>query len=271
MKSDPAKRRQPRGRGDAADRLWSEAGSSHPGIRDPRSVRAGDWHPAINAMIIATLALVTLVAIAAAWTSSPVEEVTQWHQWTSERGELSLEHPAGWRVIELPAARGQVHVLVMRSQWVRIHLIAEPDIALTARAHAGYNTRGELQYANVEHVHRMTASVWEGLLGKIDEGAFARTVIGNRRAVWSQFRYSGRHIEGGEMMTGYRATIVANHTGLIASAVAPSRYWNRFKPTALHVLRSISLGGGTQSQRQLIQPRPRAGTTTPAPVSPRRR
>ena len=65
---------------------------------------------------------------------------------------------------------------------------------------------------------------------ELEEGRISRTVIGGNRAVWTQFRYAGSAIEGGEPMTGYRATIISEGGGIIAGAVPglPSRHRNPF-------------------------------------------
>ena len=51
----------------------------------------------------------------------------------------------------------------------------------------------------------------------------------------------GSAIEGGEPMTGYRATIISESGGIIAGAVAPTSHWEEFRPIALRVLQSIRL------------------------------
>lgn len=225
---------------------WPQAGGgAHPGVRDPRSARPGDWHPIVNAMIISTCALVTLVAIAAAWTASPIGEVTEWQRWSSESSEWSFDYPEGWMVHDLSAPGGQAHVMIARSQWVRVHLITAPELTQATNIYARLDDRTNSYYGAIESVHRETADTWRMLLGgiRMDEGVTGRTVIGKRRAVWSEFRYPGGILEGDEPMTGYRATIIGPRTGTIVGAVAPTRYWNRFRPTALHMMRSISAEG----------------------------
>jgi hypothetical protein len=232
-----------RGSGAAGD-TWSEVGAPHPGVRDPRSIRPGDWHPFINAMIITTCALVTVVAISAAMTAPPVDEVSQWHRWTTDTQDLSVEYPMGWRLHELTGSASQLHLVILRSEWVRIHLIAEPELARAANAYATSRGGQHPRYGAIENIHQQTGSTWASLLDiELEEGPTGRTVIGDRRAVWSQFKYPRGMLEGDVPMTGYRATVIGRQTGVIVCAVAPSRYWLRFKPTALHVLRSIKLGG----------------------------
>ena len=222
------------GRTDGTFTLLDDA---HPGVRDPRSVRPGDWHPFINALIIATVAMLTVVAIAAAWTATPIGEVRSWQQWTSETGEWSLEYPSGWRVHEFPAGDGQTHLMITRSEWVRIHFIAGPELRQAVEVY----TPERSAYAALEAVHGQTAGIWAAVLGamQLRESEVRRTVIGGRRATWSQFRYPGGAFEGDELMTGYRTTIAGRKTGAIVSAVAPTRYWTRFRPIATHVLRSV--------------------------------
>ncbi len=223
---------------------WSQVGA-HPGIRDPRSARPDDWPPPVNALIIATCALVTIVALAAAWTAPPIEEIEQWRRWTTEDGAWSFEYPSGWSVQEFPGPGGRTQLMVLRSRWVRIHLIADPDIARLTRNHRGYRSRAGSEYTAVERAHAQTAAIWDILLGEIDDGRPGRTTIGNHRAVWSEFRYRGGHLEAGEPMSGYRATVVGDRSSVIVGAVAPTRFWRRFRPIALRMLRSITPGGGT--------------------------
>jgi hypothetical protein len=209
---------------------WADVQAPHPGVRDPRSVRIGDWPPLVNAAIIATCAFITAFAILSASMASPVGTVETWSQWSSEGGGVCLEHPAGWAVRDL-GGEGQLHLVVMRSPWVRIHVMSESGLGARAR------------YAAVETLHRSVADIWENqVFGELEEGQAAHTVIGGRRAVWSQFKYRGEYIEEYEPMTGYRATILGSDRAVIAGAVAPSENWSEFKPIALHVLKSIRFG-----------------------------
>lgn len=206
---------------------WADVQAPHPGVRDPRSIRIGDWPPLVNAAIIATCAFVTAIAILSASMASPVGAVNTWNDWSSESGAMRLEHPAGWAVRDL-GAEGQLHLVIMRSPWVRIHVISESGLGQATR------------HAALETLHRSAAEVWERqVFGELEEGQAAPTVIGGKRAVWSQFKYHGEYIEEDEPMTGYRATILGSDRAVIAGAVAPSEYWSEFKPIALHVLKSI--------------------------------
>lgn len=218
----------------AGGTAWSQMGSVHPGVRAPGSVRIDDWHPFVNWLIIATFAMVTVVAFAAAWTASPFGEVTDWVRWTADSGEWSIEYPADWGVHEFIAEEGAYHLMFARSQWLRIHFIAGSDLALTTDL-------ARFDYSEIERVHRQMGRTWATLLGVIgmDEGDVGRTVMGNQPAVWSQFRYPGGPLEGDEPMTGYRATVSGTDSGAIVSVVAPTRYWTRFRPSALRVMRSI--------------------------------
>lgn len=234
-------RLQPLKRGPRKPRdRWSEVGTPHPGVSDPRSARISDWPPAVNAAIIATCAFITALAILSAVVASPVGTVERWNEWRTEGGEIHLEHPAGWAVRELDAP-DQIFLVVMRSPWVRIHVISEPGLASPAGLHRQIGPGAHYQV--LEHLHHATAETWERqMFGELEEGQTGRTIIGGRRAVWSQFTYAGRHLEQNVPMAGYRATIIGDDRGVIASAVAPSEHWSEFKPIALHVLRSIRLG-----------------------------
>ncbi|MBD3291277.1 MAG: hypothetical protein GF393_00005 [Armatimonadia bacterium] len=221
---------------------WDNVQAPHPGVRDPRSVRLGDWPPLVNAAIVVTLAFVTALAILAATVASPVGEVHQWVRWTSDTGDMSLEHPSGWAVRSL-GGPDQTYLVVVRSQWVRIHVISESGLAGAAGLYRRLGNN-PARYQALEALHASTGQTWERqlALSDLEEGRVGRTVIGGLPAVWSQFKYTGVAIEDGEAMTGYRATILGSSRGIIASAVAPSDNWEQFRPIALHVLRSIRFG-----------------------------
>lgn len=222
---------------------WDTGRAPHPSVRDPRSVRHGDWPPLVNVAIIATVAFLTAVALLAATAASPVGEVHEWVRWSSDGGEISLEYPSGWVVRNLGGS-DQMYLVIVRSQWVRIHLISESGLTSAARL---YRQLGDhrARYQALEMLHASTGRTWERelALSNLEEGRPGRTVIGGRPAVWSQFKYTGMAIEDGEAMTGYRATILGDRRGIIASAVAPADHWQQFRPIALHVLRSIRFGG----------------------------
>ncbi len=219
---------------------WADVQAPHPGVRDPRSIRMADWPAAVNTAIIASLALVTAFAILSAATASPVGPVRSWATWTDESGALSLEHPRGWTVRNIGDDE-HPHVLVMRSPWVRVHVIAADELASPAGLYARLPNDAS-RYRALELLHDNTGHTWAAWLGELREGQIGRTVIGRHRAVWTQFRYAGEGIEGGEPMTGYRATMVEGRRAVIASAVAPTEDWAQFKPVALRVLRSIRFG-----------------------------
>lgn len=222
---------------------WADVQTSHPGVRDPRSVRMNDWPPLVNAAIIATCAFVTALAIFSAALASPVGPVERWSEWSD--GGMRLEHPSGWAVRNIGSSE-QVHLVIMRSQWVRIHVISETGLSSAAGLYRQLGD-GNARYQALEMLHATTGDALERelALGEVEEGRPARTIIGGRRAVWSQFRYAGGVIEGDEPMTGYRATIIGDTRGVIASAVAPSDDWDEFRPVALRVLRSIRFGPTT--------------------------
>jgi hypothetical protein len=146
----------------------------------------------------------------------------------ADDGAIHLEHPSGWAVRDVGLS-GQTHLVIVRSPWVRIHVISERGLGA-----------GEAHYHALPMIHQQTAETWERqMFGEFEEGRIGRTTIGGKRAVWSKFKYDGRYIEAGEPMAGYRATIIGDSRGVIASAVAPAEYWEEFKPIALHVLKSI--------------------------------
>ncbi|MFO8079893.1 MAG: hypothetical protein R6V07_06250 [Armatimonadota bacterium] len=219
-----------RGRQNRADG-WRSVRASHPGVRDHRPISVADWPPLVNAAIIATCAFITAIAILSASMASPVGTVEDWNEWRADDGAISLEHPSGWAVRDVGPPE-QTHVIILRSQWVRIHVISERALNV-----------GAAHYGALEMIHRQTAETWQRqVFSDFEEGRMGRTTIGGKRAVWSQFKYQGRYLEAGEPMIGYRATIVGDNGGVIASAVAPSAHWQEFKPIALHVLRSIRFG-----------------------------
>lgn len=216
-----------RGRQTASDG-WSGVRASHPGVRDRRAIRVADWPPLVNAAIIATCAFITALSILSASMASPVGSVEHWNEWRADDGAIGLEHPSGWAVRDVGHPE-QTHLIILRSQWVRIHVISERALGV-----------GAGHYHVLEMMHRQTAETWkQQMFSDFEEGGTGRTTIGGKRAVWSQFKYQGRYLEAGEPMVGYRATIVGDSGGVIASAVAPSEHWEEFKPIALHVLRSI--------------------------------
>lgn len=219
---------------------WAEVQAPHPGVRDPRSIRVGHWPTPVNAAIIASCALVTAFAILSAWSASPVGTPGSWARWTAESRALSLEHPEGWAVRNI-GSEEHLHVIVMRSAWVRVHVVSEEELATAAGLYARLSDE-DARYRALEMLHRSTGQTWASFFGELDEGDTGRTVIGRHRAVWSQFKYAGTALEGGEPMTGYRATIMGERHGAIASAVAPSDHWREFKPIALRILRSIRFG-----------------------------
>jgi hypothetical protein len=222
---------------------WAAVQSAHPGVRDPRSTRVGDWPPLVNGLIITACVFVTIFSIASAWTASPVGTPTSWQQWGEASSPLRLEYPSGWSVQELGSG-DQVHVVVMRSRWVRIHIIADANIAGAAAALRRADGAQDAPFTAVETIHRETLSTWKSFFGSMRESESARTRINRWPAVWSQFQYDGATVENAQQMTGYRATITAPAMGAIASAVAPTAYSREFRPIALHVLRSIQLDAG---------------------------
>ena len=224
---------------------WADVQAPHPGVRDPRSIRMADWPAAVNIAIIASLALVTAFAILSAHTASPVEPVRGWATWTDPAGTISLEHPQGWAVRNI-GDDDHPHVLVLRSPWVRIHVIAADELGSAANTYVRLPNDAS-RYRALELLHRTTGDSWAAWLGELREGRTGRTVIGRHRAVWTQFRYAGDGIEGGEPMTGYRATMVDTGRAVLAGAVAPTEDWAQFKPVALRVLRSIRLGNAVAS------------------------
>mgnify|MGYP001090503520 CR=1 FL=1 len=237
------KRLEPLKRGTRKRRdSWANVQAPHPGVRDPRSVRMGAWPPMVNAAIIASCAFITAIAVLSASLASPVGRVDRWGQWTSESGAIRLEHPSGWAVRDVGSA-GRLHVVIMRSQWVRIHVISEGGLVSAAGVYGQIGTAAG-RYRALEMVHQQTADVWERqIFGELEEGQMGHTTIGGHSAVWSQFKYRGGYLEKGQSMVGYRATILGPSRGVIAGAVAPSEYWDEFKPIALHVLKSIRFGG----------------------------
>jgi hypothetical protein len=231
----------PRRSGGQPARSWAEVQAPHPGVRDPRSLRMGDWPPLVNAAIIATCAFLTALAVLSAAIASPVGDVERWSQWRGAGGSLQLEHPAGWAVHDLGSAE-QTHLVILRSPWVRVHVISETGLANAAGLYRQIGS-GANRYRALEMLHDSTGQTWERqIFGRLEEGPAGRTSIGGRRAVWSQFRYVGENLEDGEAMTGYRATIMGENRGVIAGAVAPSDNWDEFKPIALRLLRSIRFG-----------------------------
>jgi hypothetical protein len=219
---------------------WRDVGSLHPGVRDPRSIRMSDWPMSVNTAIIASLALVSAFAILSASIASPVGPVREWARWTDEQGVISLEHPDGWAVRNIGG--DQPHILVLRSEWVRIHVISAAELSSAAGAYASLPDEAT-RYRALELLHDSAGDAWAAWMGneELEEGQAGRTVIGGNRAVWTQFRYAGSAIEGGEPMTGYRATIISESGGIIAGAVAPTSHWEEFRPIALRVLQSIRL------------------------------
>jgi hypothetical protein len=219
---------------------WDDVQAPHPGVRGPRAVRVDDWPVEVNAAIISACVLVTAFALLAAWSASPVGEAENWTTWQAAGDALSVEHPEGWSVRRID--RGdQLHVVIMRSPWVRVHIVSESELASTARLYAQIGDGGA-RYRALETLHRKTRSTWSSFFGDLDEGRATRTAFGPHRAVWSQFTYTGTVLEEGEAMRGYRATVLGPGNGVIAGAVAPAQDWADFRPIALRIIRSIRIG-----------------------------
>ncbi len=227
---------------------WEAVGVRHPGLSPPGTRRRGDWAPATNALVAAFAALGVVASLWSATTASPVGEVRGWQRWCSAEIPLSLEHPSGWRAMDL-ASGAEVHLVVARSEWVRLHLIAEPGLgrvlSLTQQMPGGRGAGA--QYGVLERLHEHTGETWQMLFRTMQEGAVGRTVISRRPAVWSRFNYENGLLEHGEPMTGYRATILAGRRAIIVSAVAPTEHWRDFEPIALHMLGSIDLGDSSSA------------------------
>ncbi|MGC9320479.1 MAG: hypothetical protein ACP5KN_20765 [Armatimonadota bacterium] len=215
---------------------WESVAAPHPGIRDPRSRRPGQWAPLTDAIVVGVAAILVVASIMAAHSSSPVARPRDWALWRADDVPVSVWYPAGWRVIE--TARGTERELVaLRSEWVRMHLILTQQQGGTQAVGARYDA--------LEMVHRTAAWRWEMLLGDLTDGAPRRTVIGGRPGVWSQFSFSTGFLTEGEPMTGCRATLASPQATVLVAVVAPSRYWQTFRPTALDIIGSVRIGAGT--------------------------
>ncbi len=229
------------------ERSWADVGASHPGVRDPRSRRLGEWSPLTDGLIISVAALAVVVATWSAWTASPVGEVRRWLTWQATDIPLSIEYPEGWRVSDFSDA-GVRYVMFGRSRWVRVHVVAGPHLAWAAygRGAAAGRAPSNASYQALALLHESTREVWVELFGMMHEGVAGRTAVDRRRAVWSQFRYSGGGLEDAdEPMRGCRVTLIAGGQGVLISAVAPARHWEDFRPIALQMIRSIRVGGGS--------------------------
>ena len=217
---------------------WADVQAPHPGVRDPRAIRIDDWPLALNATIISLCFLLTAFALLSASIASPVGTADHWTHWSESTRDVSLDYPRGWTARNLGAGE-DLHVVVMRSPWVRVHIVSESELASAASVYTRMG--GDARYQALERLHRQTADTWSTFFGEVDEGRTTRTVIGQKRAVWSQFTYTGTVLESDEPMRGYRATMLGPRSGVIASAVAPAEHWREFQPIALQILRSIRL------------------------------
>lgn len=214
-------------------------GALHPGVGDPRSRHRDGWSALTDGVVIAFVGLFVAVALAAAWTASPVGPVPRWLAWRSADGSVVVEHPYGWRVMDL-SSRGIRQVVFARSEWVRIHLAV--DEAGGRIGPPGLYERAlpaAIGYATAEAVHREAAADWSVLFGQIQEGAATRTVLAGWPAVWSQFEAS----RGAVLMRGYRATIVGTHRTVLIGGAAPAAYWDEFGPIALRMISTLRLAG----------------------------
>jgi len=233
---DPAQR-------GAFARAWAADGGAHPGVRHPRARRQGGWSSLTNALIGAFAGLLVLVALWSAWSASPVGGVENWTTWTPRGQAMSLRYPEGWRSGEF--GQGDlIHAFFVRSTWVRIHVIAGPEVARIAfwPGAAGAGAVPDA-YARLAEVHANSLKYWQQLFGEMREGRLGRTIIGGRPAVWSEFHYRGGMLEArDEPMSGYRATVLGAGTGMLIAAVSPERSWREFRPIALDVMRSARLG-----------------------------
>lgn len=220
-------------------RAWAADGGAHPGVRHPRVRREGGWSALTNGLIGAFAGLLVLVALWSAWSASPVGEVEGWATWAPRGTPVRLRYPEGWRMGEF--GEGELtYAFFVRSAWVRIHVIAGPQIARAA--YIPGTGSGDL-YTSLEQMHQQSREYWQELFGEMREGRVARTVLGGRPAVWSEFHYASGLLEArDEPMTGYRATVLGAGTGVLVAAVAPERSWREFQPIALDVLRSIRFG-----------------------------
>ncbi|MEA3400267.1 MAG: hypothetical protein U9R79_03380 [Armatimonadota bacterium] len=222
-----------RGTGDRSGHSWEGVAAPHPGIRDPRSRRPGQWAPLTDAIIISIAAMLVFISIWAAHSSSPFGRPRSWERWRADDVPVSVWYPAGWRVIESGRA-AERELVALRSEWVRMHLIV-------AEQEAGFQAAA-LRYDTLEMAHRSASWRWEVIFGEISEGQPGRTVIGGRPAVWSQFSFDTGFLTAGEPMTGYRATVASPQALVLVAVVAPRRYWERFRPTALDIIGSVRIG-----------------------------
>ncbi|MCD6302123.1 MAG: hypothetical protein J7M15_01180, partial [Anaerolineae bacterium] len=159
---------------------------------------------------------------------------------------LSVQYPAGWRVISDLDDEGQFHIVLARSRWVRVHIIALGDVDAKIYALESFLGGSPVagSYRSIEILHIATTALWSTLFGEIREGRAVPTIIGGRRAVWSQFEYSEGLVEpGDETMRGLRATLLTRRQGVLMSAVAPRRYWSDFQPIALQIMSSVRVNG----------------------------
>lgn len=223
-------------------RAWAAGGSAHPGVRHPRARRESGWSSLTNALIGAFAALLVLVALWSAWSASAVGDAESWTTWAPPGKAISLRYPEGWRSAEFGEGES-VHAFFVRSTWVRIHVIAGPEVARIGSWPGATGGAAPDAYARLAQVHAHSREYWQQLFGEMREGQLGRTIIGGRPAVWSEFHYRGGRLEGrDEPMTGYRATVLGAGTGMVIAAVSPERSWREFRPIALDVLRSARLG-----------------------------
>jgi len=225
--------------GHREDQSWDAVGGPHPGVRHPRARRRGRWSPLTDGLIIAFAGLLVLVAIWSAWSASPVGPVRGWVAWRGDNGAIALEHPVGWGVHDLGVAPVS-YFAFGPSEWVRVHLIVAPQAEWRLPAGA---VVGRADYRIPQVLHDDTRELWDRLLGPLQEGRTAGTVLAGRPAVWSRFDYSRRPLMGSaQSMTGLRAALVAGGRIVLIAAEAPTDDWDEFRPIALRMVRSLRVG-----------------------------
>jgi len=202
----------------------------HPGVRDPRSRRRGEWSSLTNGLITGCLGLLVFLSFWTAATESPLGPVQSWETHRDAAGRFSIEHPSGWAVRtheddDISATH------IGRSQSIYLEIVSQP----TTSQQAVLIGAGSVVYTVLKTWHESEEVFLRLRFADYRPGRPERTALGGRPAVRSRFT-GGR---GSGELTGYHTTLLSRDRVLLIIAVAPSESWEDFRPIALRMLRSL--------------------------------
>ena len=203
----------------------------HPGVRDPRSRRRGEWSPFTNGLITGCLGLLVFLSFWTAATESPLGRVGSWATHGDTAGRFSIEYPAGWTTATQTEG-GVAATHIGPSRRIYVEIVSQPTSS-EQRALIG---TGSVAYTVLQRWHHSDETYLRLRFPDYQPGAPGRTALGGRPAVWSRFT-AGQGPP--DELTGYHTTLLSRDRILLIIAVAPSGSWEEFEPIALHMLQSL--------------------------------